>query len=124
MCLSNCIEKLKPFRNQYPRIMQNAHSQVFNTVANSSKATCECSGNTPPGGNLTGIYRKAETAEQLGLMDVSNHDYRPKASSPLVDAGVVFPPYTDGFLGKAPDIGAYEFGGERWVAGCTGIVGC
>ena len=124
MCLSNCIEKLKPFRNQYPRIMQNAHSQIFNTVANSSKATCECSGNTPPGGNLTGIYRKAETAEQLGLMDVSNHDYRPKASSPLVDAGVVFPPYTDGFLGKAPDIGAYEFGGERWVAGCTGFEGC
>ena len=52
------------------------------------------------------------------------YDYRPRASSPLVDAGVVFPPYTDGFLGKAPDIGAYEFGGERWVAGCAGMEGC
>eukprot|EP00937_MAST-01D_sp_MAST-1D-sp2_P003459 g3459.t1 len=124
MCLSNCIEKYKPFRNQYPRIMQNVHSQVFNTVANRSNGRCECSADTPPGGNLTGIYSAGETAEQLGLVDIANHDYRPRATSPLVDAGVVFPPYTNGFVGKAPDIGAYEFGGDRWTAGCAGFDGC
>ena len=124
MCLSNCIEKLKPYRQQYPRVMQNAHSQIFNTAANSSVGRCECGVGTPPGGNLTGIYTGGETAAQLDLVDVAAHDYRPKASSPLVDAGVVFPPYTDGYVGKAPDIGAYELGGERWVAGCSGMEGC
>ena len=120
MCLSSCIEKLKPFRRQYPRIMQNAHSQIFNTAANRSVGRCECGAGAPPGGNLTGIY----TGIDLGLVNVAAHDYRPTAASPLVDAGVLFPPYTDGFVGAAPDIGAYERGGEAWVAGCVGMEGC
>ena len=33
MCLSSCVEKLKPFRRQYPRVEQNVHTQVFNTAA-------------------------------------------------------------------------------------------
>jgi hypothetical protein len=49
---------------------------------------------------------------------------RPLPDSPLVDAGAVVPPYTDGFVGAAPDIGAYELGGEHWQAGCTGLAGC
>ena len=34
-----------------------------------------------------------------------------------VDAGKVIPGITDGFVGEAPDLGAYEAGGERWRAG-------
>jgi len=26
---------------------------------------------------------------------------------------------TDGHTGTAPDLGAYEYGGTDWVAGCT-----
>lgn len=33
----------------------------------------------------------------------------PLAGSPLIDAGVEIPPYTDGFTGAAPDIGAVEY---------------
>jgi hypothetical protein len=54
---------------------------------------------------------------------LKNSDFRPTAESPLVDAGIVFPPYTNGFIGNAPDIGAYEFEGEQWTAGCA-IPGC
>ena len=32
------------------------------------------------------------------------------ATSAAVDAGVVIPNITDGFTGKAPDLGAYELG--------------
>ena len=39
-------------------------------------------------------------------------------------AGAVVPPFTDGFVGDAPDIGAYEHGAPRWVAGCTHDPGC
>jgi hypothetical protein len=37
-------------------------------------------------------------------------DFRLKPGSPAIDAGVELPTITDGFAGKAPDIGAYEAG--------------
>ncbi|HEU0140911.1 MAG TPA: right-handed parallel beta-helix repeat-containing protein [Bryobacteraceae bacterium] len=37
-------------------------------------------------------------------------DLRPRPGSPVVDAGLRIPGINDGFLGKAPDIGAYEAG--------------
>ena len=36
------------------------------------------------------------------------YDFRLKPGSAAVDAGVVLPTITDGFTGKAPDLGAYE----------------
>lgn len=62
------------------------------------------------------------------LRDPTNFDFRPKAGSPLVDAGA---PVTISeipspvskfkeleFEGAAPDIGAYEFGAKRyWIPG-------
>ncbi|HIF81084.1 MAG TPA: hypothetical protein EYQ05_11050, partial [Gammaproteobacteria bacterium] len=44
------------------------------------------------------------------LRDPANLDFRPKATSDLVDNGVVIPGYTDTYNGAAPDIGAYEYG--------------
>ncbi|MBI2302037.1 MAG: right-handed parallel beta-helix repeat-containing protein [Armatimonadetes bacterium] len=44
-------------------------------------------------------------------------DAVPTADSAAVDAGVPIPGITDGFQGKAPDLGCYERGGERWTAG-------
>jgi hypothetical protein len=41
----------------------------------------------------------------------------PTMGSGAIDAGVVIDGITDGYKGKAPDLGAYEFGGQRWVAG-------
>lgn len=46
-----------------------------------------------------------------------DRDGYPAAGSAAIDAGVVLAGITDGFQGKAPDLGAYEFGGPRWVAG-------
>jgi hypothetical protein len=40
--------------------------------------------------------------------------------SPLVDAGSIMPPWTDGFAGIAPDIGALEKGGAPFVVGVPG----
>ncbi|WP_109831106.1 T9SS type A sorting domain-containing protein [Reichenbachiella versicolor] len=44
-------------------------------------------------------------------------NFEPSNGSYLVDAGKVIPGYTDGFKGSAPDIGAYERGGTKWVPG-------
>jgi hypothetical protein len=44
-------------------------------------------------------------------------DYRLRLDSPAIDAGMTLPPYTNGFLGAAPDIGALESGGGMFMAG-------
>jgi hypothetical protein len=44
-------------------------------------------------------------------------DGYPTKGSAAIDAGVVLEGITDGVVGKAPDLGAYESGGPQWVAG-------
>jgi hypothetical protein len=41
-----------------------------------------------------------------------DYDFTPSSRSKLIDAGVVLPTINDGYVGKAPDIGAIEFGGK------------
>ena len=40
------------------------------------------------------------------------------AASPCIDAAEVISGITDGYLGAAPEIGAYEYGVDPWTAGC------
>jgi len=56
------------------------------------------------------------------FVDVEAHDFRPKAGSFLIDKGIVISGITDGYNGSAPDVGAYESGGEFWVAGATELI--
>ncbi|MBI3934880.1 MAG: hypothetical protein HY316_09310 [Acidobacteria bacterium] len=51
------------------------------------------------------------------FVNPAQNDYQLKPTSPAIDAGVALPPYTDGFTGRAPDIGAYESGVPPWKAG-------
>jgi len=46
-------------------------------------------------------------------------DFTLKAGSQPIDAGLVIENITDGYSGTAPDVGAYEFGGQNWVPGIT-----
>ncbi|MEI7732944.1 MAG: hypothetical protein WCO56_25455 [Verrucomicrobiota bacterium] len=45
----------------------------------------------------------------------SNGDFRLQAGSPAMDAGILIPGMTDGFLGAGPDLGALEYGGPNWT---------
>ena len=45
--------------------------------------------------------------------------YRLQANSPAIGRGAMIPGVTDGHVGSAPDLGAYEYGGPEWVAGCS-----
>jgi hypothetical protein len=44
----------------------------------------------------------------------------PTSSCP-VDQGGLFSPYTDGYAGSAPDVGAFESGQTAWTAGATTV---
>ncbi|MBI4975948.1 MAG: right-handed parallel beta-helix repeat-containing protein [Spirochaetes bacterium] len=63
----------------------------------------------------TNLYK---TVNPLFVNPAAN-DYHLQSGSPARDAGGVITPYTDGFAGTAPDIGAYEFGAADWKAGYT-----
>jgi hypothetical protein len=77
----------------------------------------EFSADAPPGGKLENNYTmRPDAAEQF--VDPTHYDFRPKEGSALIDAGRPVPGFTEGYQGEAPDIGAYEHGGERWIPGC------
>lgn len=48
-------------------------------------------------------------AADLGFVDESINNYGPASSAVIINAGRVKSPYTDGYSGSAPDIGAFEF---------------
>jgi hypothetical protein len=52
----------------------------------------------------------ADTDNIVRVYDPNTIDVKLKAASPAIDAGVALPSITDGFLGKAPDLGALESG--------------
>lgn len=48
-------------------------------------------------------------------------DFRPRSGAPTIDAAYEVPGITDGYLGDAPDIGAYEWGDDTyWIPGYKG----
>ena len=52
------------------------------------------------------------------LRDPDNLDFRPRAGSDLIDGGVLMDGYPFRYLGKAPDVGPYEYGDtEYWIPG-------
>lgn len=51
------------------------------------------------------------------FVDFGNNDYRLAPGSGAIDAGIVLPGVNDGFLGAAPDAGAFESGQVAWTAG-------
>ena len=55
----------------------------------------------------SGIRAPADSKQPL---DPSRNDLRLKAGTAAIDAGEILPGMNDGFTGKAPGLGAYEFG--------------
>lgn len=51
------------------------------------------------------------------FVDPTHGNFQLKPTSPAIGTGVAIPPYTDGFTGKSPDIGAYDYGLLPWRAG-------
>ena len=69
----------------------------------------------------TNSFAQGDLAPELSHNGKGAIDDRgmPLPNSAAIDAGIPVPGITDGFKGKAPDIGAYEAGAEPWLAGAT-----
>ena len=60
---------------------------------------------------LTGVLCANGDASLPHGVNKATVDLRLREGSAAVDAGVELPGITDGFTGRAPDLGAYEIGG-------------
>lgn len=72
--------------------------------------------------DTTGEYvydKNMEPGTDPGYKDPASGIFRLKDGSPAIDKGAVIPGITDGYKGTAPDMGAYEYGGDNWQAGCN-----
>ena len=76
-----------------------------------------------------GNYTEDETLDndfkdnyQLGVspfVDYASQDFMLTSGVSVIDQGRVISGINDGFQGSAPDIGAYEYGGDNWKAGSS-----
>ena len=113
-------------------IMGNEHSLTRNNIANMthrSWSLMDSSGISAykiPG--QVDHNNREKGAAFKYLCDPENFDFRPKFASPLIDAGEIVSPNEIqspisrfngiSWIGKAPDIGAYEYGDIRyWIPG-------
>ncbi len=105
------------FRMERVNISNNFADKSASVVKtdNSSKRSVE---DEWIGTNITN-YNIIGTADMFE--DAANGNYVPKKKSPLVDAGEQIPNFEIDYAGKGVDIGAFERGKERWVAGATWI---
>jgi hypothetical protein len=53
------------------------------------------------------------------FVDAGAGNYQLQSGSPAIDVGAVLSPYTDGYSGTAPDLGAFEKGATPWTAGSS-----
>ena len=51
------------------------------------------------------------------FIDAEHYDFRLVPGSTAIDAGTIHSPWIDGYVGRAPDKGCYEYGGADWIAG-------
>jgi hypothetical protein len=111
-------EPFKPFRpKQHPHLLdkQNANTTIINNSAQVISGTFKWQKTKAL---LLGRMENNYQGGDPMLADPAGRDFRPAPGSPLIDAGKSIALITDGYRGKAPDIGAYESGAQRWLPGC------
>lgn len=59
------------------------------------------------------------TTNKNGWFPPVGSDFVPQSGSGAIDNGIIFSPYTDGYVGSGPDIGAYEVGATVWTPGAS-----
>ena len=102
-----------PVQNEDTLVFNNAAYLIADRGNTPIPASDRVSHNVILPRDLLGVFAGA-SKEALAS---GTFDLRPAPSSPLIDAGRLVPGITNEYHGKAPDVGAYEAGGERWVAG-------
>ena len=89
-----------------------ATTRTFKTLRDYARATGQDTHSLAfdPGDFVS--FTMPSNADMSFMYPTEGYDLRLKPGSAAIDKGKVLPNITDGFTGSAPDIGAYELGGE------------
>jgi hypothetical protein len=82
----------------------------YKTLAEFTKATGQDAHSRVVDYSVFSSLKPAETETITKVYDPATIDFQIKPRSAAVDAGIPIPGVTDGFSGRAPDLGAYEIG--------------
>lgn len=75
-------------------------------------------------GNVTGttgatFSNNLNAGTNPQFVNLAGGDLTLKSTSPAINAGMILSPYTNGYVGSAPDIGAYEYGLPAFKTGAV-----
>ena len=87
-------------------------NRLFKTLKEYSEATGQEKHSVLLDYDIFTKVTKPDMTDPQRVYKTEDFDFRLKPNSAAVDAGVEIPGITDGFTGKAPDMGAYELGRE------------
>jgi hypothetical protein len=107
------FEKVRDFfpaRRADPKAAIALTQRIFPTLESYSKATGQDQHSRLVDYDIFVAAPKPDFSDPTRVVSVDSVDLRLREGSVSIDAGAVLPNVTDGFLGKAPDLGAYEFG--------------
>ena len=85
-------------------------NKSFNTLSEFKKATGQDANSVTVDLNIFRNVKPTDQADPPRLYNPEDNDFRLRPRSAAIDRGVELPGITDGFKGRAPDLGAYEFG--------------
>jgi hypothetical protein len=112
----------------------NTSNRIYNNTFAGNKYSVASSGTREMTGsvfrnnlftNRLQIGPGAVASDNLGagsdfrFVNAAAGDFRLSAGSAVIDRGVAIAPYTNGHVGVAPDLGAYEYGKTPWTAGAV-----
>ena len=83
--------------------------RVFNTLSEFQKATSHDTHSVTVGLDVFRNVKPTDEASPRQLYSPEDFDFRLKPKAAAIDKGMELPGITDGFKGRAPDLGAYEF---------------
>ena len=113
--LPNETEPFKEWAVQFPQLhIQNQWSKVFNNIAHGIRSSRKPEDILSENEN---IFCNLTNFTEIPLVDIHNNDFRPISGSSLVDKGCFVSPVEIKFNGNAPDLGAYEADGDKWIPG-------
>uniref|UniRef100_UPI003216CEE9 hypothetical protein n=1 Tax=uncultured Draconibacterium sp. TaxID=1573823 RepID=UPI003216CEE9 len=109
------------YRKLWPLLdEQNKHTPVWNNLTH--KITDHHIGRLYPADDPRLSNNLVIANPDSLLVNSTGMDFRPCEGSPLVDAARRIEGINDNYIGKAPDIGAYELGGEYWIPGYQNFI--
>jgi len=98
-----------PFETRADYIAQPV-ARDFKTLAEYQKATGQDRHSKVVGYDVFVHVEKPDLKDPQRVYDIGGFDFRLRPKSAAVDAGTPLPNVTDGFAGRAPDLGALEVG--------------